>query len=115
MLNKKQVKNFVYDLILDGKNCITKLTDEDKEQATALIIDGHDKFSAYEFISDADISNELPYLLSEYMKKRDSDSAQSLLDHMVMNAVKHSGNAIVDLLLEQEEEYKFNQKYEGGL
>ena len=113
MLNKKEVRKFIYDLMSDGKNCITKLSDEEKEVATAMIIEGSDKFSANEYVSEADTTCDLPHLLAKYMAYRDSESAQDLLDTMVSNAVKYAGNTIVDLIIEQEEEYNFNNKYDG--
>jgi|ERR1700684_1759765 len=113
MLSKKEAKSYAYNLILEKRNCITKLTKEDKEILTALIIDSYDKFTGYEFMVEADTNSELPNMLSNYMKKGDSDSAQDLLDFMVDNAIKYAGNEIVDLLLEQEKEYEFNLIYDG--
>ena len=113
MHKKHEVRHLAYSLVVEGKNCITKLTDEDKEELASLIIEGYDKFRANEFITEADTTSELPYMLARYMKKRDSESAQSLLDTMVENAVRYAGNDIVDFLLEQEEEYNFNCKYDG--
>lgn len=112
MFNKKELRKFIYDLILDGKKCITKLSDSDKEVAAALMIEGHDKYSAYEFIGEADNSYEVPFFLAKYMKTKRKEDGQMLLDLLVDNAVKYAGNRIVDTLLEQEEEYESDMKYE---
>ena len=112
MFNKKDVRKFIYDLILDGKRGITDLSQEDKEISTALIIEGHDKYSANEFIVESDSNCNLPYLLSKYMIKKDKELGQLLLDTLVENAVQYAGNTIVDLLLEQEQEYEFDLKHE---
>jgi len=112
MLSKKEARRFAYDLILDRKRCITELTDSDKENLASLLIESTDKYHAHEYIGDADSHNELPYLLAAYMRRRDPETAQSLLDTLVNNAVKFAGNEIVDILLEQEQEYEFDKKYE---
>ena len=71
MISKKEARKFSYGLILDGKNCVTKLTDKDKEILTGHIINGHDKreLGVYEFITEADIHSELPFMLAEYMTR----------------------------------------------
>lgn len=112
MFNKKEVRKFVYDLIIDGKKSITDLTQEDKEITTSLIIEGHDKYSADEFIGEADSNFTLPSLLAKYMHNRDEHVGQLLLDTLVENAIQYAGNTIVDLLLEQEQEYEFDLKHE---
>ena len=114
-MNKKEVRKVAYDLIVDGKKCITSLTDEDKELMTSAIIEAHNKANAFEFITEADSHLELPYMLANYMRRRDSETAQAILDYMVENAVRYAGNDIVDFLLEQEQEYNFNKKYDGGI
>lgn len=112
MINKKEVRKFAYDLILDNKKCITKLTESDKELFASILIESTDKFHVYEYITEADVHNEIPYLLSAYMKKRDKETAQYLLDTLVNNAVKYAGNEMVSLLQEQEEEYELDKKYD---
>src|SRR5690242_17625583 len=112
MFNKKEIRKYIYNLILDGKKSITDLCKDEKEIATGLIIDGHDKYSAHEFIGDADSNCNLPFLLSKYMVTKDKEVGQLLLDTLVENAINFSGNIIVDLLLEQENEYEQDMKYE---
>lgn len=112
MFNRKESRNLAYEFIIDGKNCITKLSEEDKEQLTSLIIEGHSKFHAWEFIGDADVNNELPFMLSKYLLTRDPILAMDIVNFMVKNAVNHAGNIIVDLLVEQEQEKNFNDKFD---
>lgn len=114
MQSKKEARCYAYQLICDGKDDITKLDEEEKEILSAYIIDSYDKFKAYEFIGEPSESNEYAYLLSKYMKTKDWNDASELLDMMVKAAVKYAGNEIVDLLIEQDQEYKFDMKYDKG-
>lgn len=114
MLTKKEARSYAYDLVIDKKTCITKLNDDEKENLAALIIESNNKFEAVEFTRDADIHDELPYKLAKYMKSRDPSDGQEILEFMIENAIRYAGNEMVDLLVEQEEEYEFNCKYDGA-
>lgn len=114
MKTRKESRIFAYSLVSEGKNDITKLTSSDKEELTSHIIDSYDKYNAYEFIGEAADSNEYAYMLARYMRTRKIDDGLELLDLMIKGAVEIAGNEIVDLLIEQQEEFNFNIKYETG-
>lgn len=113
MFDKREARKFAYRLIVDGKKCITSLDEEDKEVLTALIINGYPKYTASEYITEADINCDLPFMLSRYLLDKNEKTAKDLLDFMVENSIKYAGNEIVDLLMEQEEEFQFYCKYDN--
>src|ERR1700686_5613904 len=110
MQSKKECRMYAYDLVSQGKDDITKLNEVEKEDLTSYIIESYDKFKAYEFIGEPAESSEYAYLLAKYIRTRSQEDAGKFLDLMIKGAVKHAGNEIVDLLLEQNQEYQFDNK-----
>jgi hypothetical protein len=51
-------------------------------------------------------------MLAKYMKNKNIEYGQEILDFMVKNAVDYAYNQIEEMLEEQEKEYEFNIKYD---
>lgn len=111
MQTKKECRMYAYDLVSQGKDDITKLNDIEKEELTSHIIDSYDRFKAYEFIGEPVESSEYAYLLAKYIRTRSQEDGIKLLDIMIKSSVKYAGNEIVDLLLEQSQEFNFDSKF----
>lgn len=111
MQSKKECRMYAYDLVSQGKDDVTKLNDIEKEELTSHIIESYDKFHAYEFIGEPVESSEYAYLLAKYMRTRNQEDGNKLLDLMIKASVKYAGNEIVDLLLEQSQELNFDRKF----
>lgn len=115
MISKKELRKQIYDHITNGKVTYSQLNDRDREIISSTIIRslGHSS-SKWEYITEADILDELPDLLHKYMESRNEFLGQKILDKLVLNAVKYSSDLIEKILEEQYEEYKFNMKETNG-
>lgn len=111
MQTKKECRIYAYDLVIQGKDDITKLNELEKEELTSHIIESYDRFKAYEFIGEPVESSEYAFLLAKYIRTKNQEDGNKLLDLMIKASVKYAGNEIVDLLLEQSKELQFDSKF----
>lgn len=114
MISKKDARRYAYDLVAEGKVCYQQLQTCEKEILTGLLIEATPHLHAYEYISDADPKTELPYMLGKYMETNNQDLGKDILKMMIENACKQMSGSIDTLLKEQQEQYDFDQKFDGA-
>lgn len=114
MISKNELRKQIYDHIVDGKITYSQLNERDKEILTSIIIRSIGQNSGrWEYITEADVFNELPELLYKYMESKSEFLASKILDKLTYNAVKYSADIVEEIMEEQYEEYKFNVKNNG--
>ncbi len=109
MLSKIQIRNYAYNLVVEGKVCYSQLNTIERNKLAGLLIENTRLINAYECISDADIKTELPYMLGKFMETGDVNIGEEILVFLQENAARSMAKEIDELLAGQEIEFKFEQ------
>lgn len=110
MLSRKSSKNYAYILVSEGKICFNQLNDIEKEKLTGLLLESTPMIHAYEYISEADLKCEIPYMLGKLLETGNEDMSKSIIEKLKNNAITYMSRSIDEILSEQEQEYNFNKK-----
>jgi len=112
MINKKEVREFAYDLVSDRKNEYCLLSDAEKEKITGLIIKNTEIINVWEYITEADYKNELPNMLSKYLETGSKETGIEILELLKNNAMRYASREAIEIIEEQSKEYNYNKQYE---
>ena len=112
MITKREVRKYAYDLASSGKVEYCLLSELEKEKITSLIIQGCSLVNIWEYITEADFKNELPFMLSAYLNNKDRDLGSDILEKLVTNAVNYAAKEAIGILEEQSSEYNFNKQFD---
>lgn len=111
MVTKKEVREYAYDLISEGKSQYHMLDDFEKEKLTGLIIQSTEKIHIWEYITEADYKNELPNLLSKYLETGSDELGLEILSTLKNNAVLYASKETIKTLEEQQQEWEYNKQF----
>lgn len=106
-----KLRSYAYDLALDKKVCYQQLNNEEKSIMTSLIINTCDVSAAWEFISESDKQNELPFLLSKYMNGFKVEDEENIIKKMSENACNYASKRIDEVLEDMVEQINLDKKY----
>jgi hypothetical protein len=106
MQTSRDVRRYAYDLVKDDKTQYHMLDEEEKGKITGLIIRSTEKINVWEYITEADFKNELPYLLAEYLETGSIVLGEAILKTLRDNAILYASKEIISFLDEQEKEWE---------
>ncbi len=116
MVTKKEVREYAYDLVSEGKSQYHMLDEYEKSVLTGLIINSTDKIHVWEYITEADYKNELPEILGDWLTLGSNDNPSNILDSKIINTIKnnailYASKEAIKVLEEQQQEWEYNKKF----
>jgi hypothetical protein len=111
MQTLKEARLYADDLIDDGKTQYHMLDEYEKCVLTGHIINSTDKFHIWEYITEADYKNELPYILSKWLVDDSHHYPFELATIMKKNALEYASKEAIRILEEQLHEWELDKKF----
>ena len=105
-----EINNFLKDLIGKGCTDITKLTKNDKEKLTALIILSKSKSAAVQYITETPKTFEYSNLLAYFLLNNKKDQLNNLIETIIEGAIEKCTDDIIVKLKDAVDIYKLENK-----